>query len=252
MKFSLIVSDVEGCVIPADRSRWDLEGLAALAAYNDQARLGNVPPLTVCTGRPAQFVDAIGQAIGVFVPAICENGAVFYDPKTARLEPLFPLEELERFRAIYRHLEETWVRNGWVRLARGKEICVSLIPVSNRWADIREVHQELSEKLLRDLKIDPASVHLTYSAGAVDITPLGVDKGSGVKKLLEHLGVDAGTVIAIGDGGNDLPMFKLCGLSAAPANARPEVMRAADYVAPQSETQGVLDVLSRFTGFSAG
>lgn len=252
MNYELVISDVEGCVIPADRSPWDHQGLALLEQYNRQARVGRFPALTLCTGRPAQFVDAVGQAIGLFVPAICENGAVLYDPATGRHEPLYPLEERERLYLIREYLENTWVRNGWVRLSRGKEICVSIVPTSARWGDIVEVRDELAENLLSELGIDPASVNLTYSAGAVDITPLGVDKGAGVRVLLDRLDASAESAIAIGDGVNDLPMFRLCGLAAAPSNARPEVVRVVDYVAPAAETQGVLDVLRRFTGFDPG
>lgn len=249
MSFSLIVSDVEGCIIPARRGRWDHKGLAALAEYNEAARSGYFPPLTLCTGRPAQFVDAVGQAIGLFVPAICENGGVLYDPASGKHVPLYAVEDRARLDQIRDYMDSTWVKQGWVRLSRGKEICVSIVPLTDRWADIRQLHSELLERLESDLKVDLSALNITFSASAVDITPASIDKGTGVREILDRLGAAADKTLAIGDGGNDLPMFRLCGLAAAPANALPEVKKAADYISPSVETQGVLDVLHRFIGF---
>ena len=207
------------------------------------------PPLTLCSGRPAQFVDAVGQAIGLFVPAICENGAVLYDPQSGEHERLFAEADRSVLRAVRAYIEEVYAAPGWVKVAQGKEICVSVIPRGERWSDIRELYDELHERLDRRLGSALDRLTITYSAGAVDITPAGIDKASGVRTLLERLGIPAEAVLAIGDGGNDLPMLRRCGLAAAPANARPEVREAVAYVAPQPEAKGVLDILARFTGF---
>lgn len=39
--------------------------------------------------------------------------------------------------------------------------------------------------------------------------PLGASKGAGVEKLLEHLGISADNLMALGDGENDVGMLKV-------------------------------------------
>ncbi|CDJ66503.1 haloacid dehalogenase-like hydrolase domain-containing protein, putative [Eimeria necatrix] len=56
-----------------------------------------------------------------------------------------------------------------------------------------------------------------------------VSKAVGAKVLLEHLGVDASDVLAMGDGENDIQVLKLAGVSVAVANACPAAKAAAKY-----------------------
>jgi hydroxymethylpyrimidine pyrophosphatase-like HAD family hydrolase len=53
-------------------------------------------------------------------------------------------------------------------------------------------------------------------------------------------------VIACGDSGNDLSMVQWAGLGVAMANATPEVLAAADWVAPSVHEDGVATVIERF------
>jgi len=62
------------------------------------------------------------------------------------------------------------------------------------------------------------------------IRPPGVDKGSGLTRLAEILGVKTTETIAFGDWLNDLALFREAGLSIAPANAVPEVKAKATIV----------------------
>ncbi|MDR2068416.1 MAG: Cof-type HAD-IIB family hydrolase [Spirochaetaceae bacterium] len=56
-----------------------------------------------------------------------------------------------------------------------------------------------------------------------------VSKGRGLKLAMDHLGLSSGELIALGDEENDLPLFETAGFSAAPANAKPPVLAAADF-----------------------
>ena len=48
-----------------------------------------------------------------------------------------------------------------------------------------------------------------------------------MERLLKRLGVDAGNVMALGDGENDVEMLRLAGLSVAMAGSAPKVVEAA-------------------------
>jgi hydroxymethylpyrimidine pyrophosphatase-like HAD family hydrolase len=64
-------------------------------------------------------------------------------------------------------------------------------------------------------------------------------KGRGLKTAMEHLGLCSETIIAMGDEENDLPLFDIAGFSAAPANAKPQVLAAADFQIPSNAEEGV-------------
>ena len=244
----LIISDAEGCLIPGQGRPWDLDALAVVARYNRLAReRGDLPPLTICSGRPVQFVDALGQAIGLFVPAACENGAVLFDPRRGRVEPLFTPEQREQMAGVRSVLEREFFGNGRGRLAVGKEACVSLVPF-DPGEDIPALMQEVAAFLAGRLGLDGAELCFTHSAGAVDITPAGIDKGLGGRALATVLGLEPGQVLVIGDSHNDLPIMAWAGHVAAPANAIDAVRERAEYVSPQSCCAGVVDILCRFAG----
>lgn len=79
----------------------------------------------------------------------------------------------------------------------------------------------------------------------LEITRSDVDKAAGLARYCGRRGISLGDVVAIGDGPNDLGMFACVGTSIAPANARPEVLRAATMVTPANDDDGVASALRR-------
>ncbi len=80
----------------------------------------------------------------------------------------------------------------------------------------------------------------------LEMMPLGIDKGVGLNKLLEHLGCTTDEMICCGDGYNDISMIQLAGLGVAMANASQEVRECADYVAPSCDEDGLCQVVKEF------
>ena len=81
----------------------------------------------------------------------------------------------------------------------------------------------------------------------LDINPPGTSKGHGLATVCENLGVDLGHTIAIGDGGNDIPLLRTAGYGVAMGNARPEVKAAADATTLPDTQQGAGAVLEALT-----
>lgn len=242
----LIVSDVEGCVIPGQGLPWDLEVLAALAEYNRRARQSpGQPALTLCSGRPAQYIEALCHAIDLTVPACCENGAVLYHPAQGRTEPLITGEQRERMTRVRGSVAAWCAGHDRARVAVGKEACVSLIPTARGYG-VETLCADVRDWLADGLDLTGDDLNFTYSAGAVDITPAGVDKAAGVRTLATRLGIDSGEVLGIGDSHNDLPFLRIVGMACAPGNASPVVRALASYISPETYGRGVLDILRRF------
>ena len=83
----------------------------------------------------------------------------------------------------------------------------------------------------------------TYSMQSnLEILRRGVDKGSALQKLAEHLGLAPEQVIAVGDSRNDLSMIRYAGTGLAVANACDELKQAANAVACTSDA-GVLSYI---------
>jgi hydroxymethylpyrimidine pyrophosphatase-like HAD family hydrolase len=57
----------------------------------------------------------------------------------------------------------------------------------------------------------------------------GVSKGEGLRIAADYLKLNKENILACGDEENDLPLFSAAGYSAAPANARKEVLAAASF-----------------------
>ncbi len=79
-----------------------------------------------------------------------------------------------------------------------------------------------------------------------DITDLSADKGKGLEKMAEHLGLKIEETMSFGDGGNDIPIIKRAGIGVVMGNATDEVKKFADYVTTSVDEDGVMNALKHF------
>jgi len=79
-----------------------------------------------------------------------------------------------------------------------------------------------------------------------------IDKLGCLREMLERAKLSPSELCFVGDDLIDLPAMRLAGFAAAPADARPEVLAAADYVCGREGGRGavreVLDIVLRATG----
>ncbi len=82
-------------------------------------------------------------------------------------------------------------------------------------------------------------------ANDLELAPLGIDKGIGMEKLADHLGLQACQVMTLGDGDNDIGMLRYAGLGVAMANSSDGAKAAADHILAYSNDQdGVARAIS--------
>ena len=70
-------------------------------------------------------------------------------------------------------------------------------------------------------------------------------KGNGLKALMDYLGLGPEAVLAVGDNGNDVSMFRIAGTSIAVGNALPEVQAAATYTADTNDNDGAAKMMEK-------
>ena len=74
----------------------------------------------------------------------------------------------------------------------------------------------------------------------------GIDKGEGLRFLLDRLGVAPDQAMALGDGGSDLPMLRLAGIGVAMGNSTQAVKDGADWVTSSCDENGVARAIEKF------
>ena len=77
----------------------------------------------------------------------------------------------------------------------------------------------------------------------LDFMNIGVDKGSGIRHLAQHLGIDLADIAAFGDTYNDIPMLDIVGHSYVMANAAEHMHDHGKFLAPSNNEAGVLTVI---------
>jgi HAD superfamily hydrolase (TIGR01484 family) len=237
----LIVLDIDGVLTAGEAQPLDLVLLDALAGLNRRARQDrNLPPVTLCTGRPAPYVEVMLQAIDGRLPGIYENGAGLYAPQDYQFLPHPDLGDGSTMRAVRDLLEAGLVRPGFAYFQPGKDHTLTLFP--------HDPHNlgALADRASEALDALANQVELVYSVACLNVLPRGTHKGKGIEFLSAHTGIPPGDMLGVGDSDVDLPFLAMVGRSAAPANANPAVRQAVQYVSPRERGAGVRDILAHF------
>jgi hypothetical protein len=79
----------------------------------------------------------------------------------------------------------------------------------------------------------------------LEMTNIGADKRRALEWLCERYGTTAEESMAVGDGGNDLPMIEWAGYGVAVDTAPPEVLAAADLVIGPPGSGGIAGLVAR-------
>ena len=80
----------------------------------------------------------------------------------------------------------------------------------------------------------------------LEIVPKSVNKGTSLDIIRKHLDLKKDSVIAFGDGFNDVSLLESAGLGIAMKNAQAPVIKAADYVTRSNNENGVGEAIERF------
>jgi hydroxymethylpyrimidine pyrophosphatase-like HAD family hydrolase len=239
----LIVLDVDGVLSQGEAHAFDLTLLKRLAELNHLARHDSqIPAVTLNTGRPSPYVEAIMQTINGWQPAAFESGGGVYFPQQYQFQttPLLTSQQMITFHNLINEIDQRLVKTGQAYWQPGKTVCFSLFACAPRTMadvinDVREIIGDLSDQFV----VTPA-VH------AINIHPAHINKGSGLEGLAEVTGIDPADMGGIGDSAADIDFLRLVGHAAAPANATSETKAVVKYVSPKATADGVHDILNHW------
>ena len=105
----------------------------------------------------------------------------------------------------------------------------------------------LRENLLKSFPhVFPKLLFTSSVPNNIEINDPRANKGAGLKFLAEYLSIPAESVLAFGDGLNDMSMIEYAGVGAAMSNGVPELKAIADYIAPDNNSSGVAEGIKKF------
>ena len=257
----MVACDLDGTIVRPDGSV-SARTVAALAACE---RAG--VRVVFVTGRPPRWMAPVAAATGHHGIAVCANGAIVYDLAAERVVTTrgIPAAEVRR---VARAMHDA-VPGGAFALETAAGFCRE--PAYRpRWPGSEGPVAPLDEllartpvvlKMLYRLDRGTADDMLAAARGALDglaepvhsdtndslleIAALGVSKASTLAVLAEQQGLGPQDVVAFGDMPNDVPMLRWAGTGVAVADAHPEAIAAASFVAPACVDDGVAQVVER-------
>lgn len=226
--------------------------------------------IILATTRNYEDVQKVCVILGINDPIICANGAHIYESLTGALwqERCIPLH-------IARRICQIADQNGWELstsigmttyfkrrpgqftglLAPNIEIVENNVDAIEAKAPHRiltwqpEAIQRLREICVEELQPDCHSEIFHKTTGephSLGIFARGADKGSALEFVLAKMGISTRHVMAIGDNGNDLPLFALAALKVTVENGTEEIKQAANIIAPSNEDDGVAWVVEKY------
>jgi hydroxymethylpyrimidine pyrophosphatase-like HAD family hydrolase len=238
----LIVLDCDGVISKGEAAPFEPGLLARLAKLNRLARENDgVPAVTVNTGRPSPYVEAVMQAIDGYQPALYESGAGLYFPESYRFEisPLWRDDQRRLLEQIIAEVDQHLVQTGQAYWQPGKTVCFTLFALSPT------ATVELSARVREIVTRYPLDLQVSLAKLAINIHPVRINKGTGLLWLAQQTGIDPAEMVGVGDTAGDLDFLRLVGYAAAPTNAIPEVKAVAAYVSSYPDAAGLHDILDQ-------
>ena len=122
---------------------------------------------------------------------------------------------------------------------KGQDI-VKMLYINTDYDYLHKIEEELSDIT--------GNMDVSYSSNRfLEFNRKGVNKGEGLRRLAEMLGVDIKDTIAIGDNFNDLPMIKAAGLGVGVANSVVGIIPECDFITEADcDHDAVAEVIEKF------
>jgi Cof subfamily protein (haloacid dehalogenase superfamily) len=261
-RVSLVVSDVDGTLVTRDKVL-TARTTAAVARLR-AAGIG----FSICSSRPPFGLRMMIEPLQLELPFGGYNAGAIVNPDLSVVEQVLipPAAAAEAVATFQRHLVDCWVFTGnqWlVANPQGSHVAHETRTVQTpptvvpRFAD---AHLAAAGKI-----VGPSDDHAlvarlagelrTTLAGSAsvarsqlyycDVTPPGIDKGRLLDLLAARLGVPQEEILVLGDGENDIEMFRRAGFAVAMGNAADAVKAAAQATTLSNDEDGFAAAIER-------
>jgi hydroxymethylpyrimidine pyrophosphatase-like HAD family hydrolase len=216
MQYQALATDYDGTL--AHDSHVQEETLVALRRLKDSGR-----KVILVTGRELPELESVFPEYQLCDAIVAENGGLLWWPGERREEVLG-----EGVPAAF--LKEIASR-GVHPYSVGKVVFATWRP-----------HEGAVLEIIQSLGIE---YHIIFNKRAVMVLPSGVNKATGLKRVLKRLEISPHHVVGIGDAENDHAFLESCAVAVAVANALPALQERCDIVTQQAHGGGVIELIDR-------
>mgnify|MGYP006283315845 CR=1 FL=1 len=212
----LFITDIDGCLAEPfealELDRWqELAEKSSRSGPSDPHR----PRLTVLSGRPLGYVEAVAQALGCREPALFEAGAGAFDLSDGRVRwnPALT-EQIERqMQAVRTWLIEECIPGTALSFDYGKRTQAGVIgPDPEAVERLFPRVEAYVEERFPELRVFETDI-------SIDVVPAAITKRQALDWLAEQTGIPVERMAYIGDTTGDLEALQAVGRSFAPRNA---------------------------------
>lgn len=231
----------------------------------------------VSTGRPFSAVPKEVLSIPGMKYAVTSNGARVLDIRTGEtiLENLLSMEAAENAIDIISDYDavlelfiegKSYARNAELENAYDyfaqRSMADYILSTRIRVEDVKQVlyekqsmvdkvhgifkHTKDQEKAYERLAKIPGVTVVSSFGNNWEVNKIGTNKGKGLLRLGELLGIKREEIMACGDDMNDYAMLEAVGFGVAMENGNPRVKEIADYVTVNNDEDGVAKAIEQF------
>ena len=211
----LFVTDLDGCIsFPFQAPIW--ENMTLIRGLNEESRNDDtIPPLTICTGRPYPYAEAVAQWLNVDIPFVFESAGLYLWNgnyiKTALKNEIVDLHPINDLRS--------WIQNEVLpdfpsaAIEFTKKMDAGVVAMEKSVID--KIHNLVKKKVEESYPM--LEIHITDVS--VNVLLGGNNKLQGMKLLAEELQITLEEIAYIGDTGGDIPALKEVKMAFCPSNA---------------------------------
>lgn len=238
---------------------FDLDGTAMISKLEASVSLKVIEAVhkahrrlivTCATGRTFAHALRIVKDLGITSPSIFFGGSQIVDPLSHKViwKINIPKEKVAQILSIIRkYPSQIFLTNDPIQYTNTD----LLTPKEESIVYVKEIQIDQVPLLIEELtSITDVVAHSTSSWNSkcldVHITNKLATKKHALHELLRVLKVSKNDVMAVGDNGNDLPLFESAGLKVAMGNATQQLKDKADFVTKDVVNDGLAYAIEKY------
>lgn len=241
----LFVTDLDGCIShPFKTPKWEtinkIRELNLLSRSDDM-----VPPLTICTGRPYPYAEAVAQWLDIRIPFAFESAAIYIwegnkietalNSPDGALEPIYKMKE--------------WIKNELLNSFPTAQFEFTKMMDAGIVCPDKDVVERMYPEMKKKVDRDHPELEIHTTDVSVNILIPGNNKLQGMKLLAKRMSIHLDEIAYIGDTGGDIPALKNIKLAFSPQNAT-RAVKDVTHSLEHETTDAVLEAYQRIIEYN--
>jgi Cof subfamily protein (haloacid dehalogenase superfamily) len=217
--------------------------------------------LALCTGRSEYEMESLRKELDIDWAITCNGSHIGYQGKTVFGYP-FPKATIRQWMNEAERQKHTFLLYGAEGMFTNRaddahfrqaqrEIGFMEPMLIENIEEIPDIYQcivfcgEQEEQIYTNSEQDAYYLH-RWRTWALDINPKGMNKAVGLKKLMDHLGIEPSEAVAFGDGSNDFELLESVGYGIAMGNASEALKEKARFVTKDLHENGIAFAIEKW------